>query len=69
MAKIKDSSVIDEVDHDGHGLVVTFRSGRVYRYPTAGAEHVEGFQKAESAGRYFNTVIRANHDHEANYAR
>lgn len=67
MPAISGSSAIEHVEHDGNGLVVTFTGGRSYRYPSAGPEHVDAFHDAESAGRYFNQVIRPNHDHEATY--
>lgn len=59
-----DSSAIEHVDHDGDALLITFRGGREYRYPTAGKEHVAGFVGAESAGRYFHEHIKPNHEHQ-----
>lgn len=61
------SSAIEHIDHDGHGLVVIFRGGRRYRYPTAGEEHVEQLAGAESPGRYFSEHIKPHHDHEVRY--
>lgn len=57
------SSAIEAVHHDGDALVVRFTGGREYRYPSAGAEHVDGFVGAASAGRYFNEQIRPHHEH------
>jgi hypothetical protein len=64
MGAITGSSAIEHVDHDGRALIVRFTTGREYRYPTAGPEHVDAFHAAESAGRYFNREIRPYHDHE-----
>ena len=57
------SSAIEHVDHDGSALIITFTGGREYRYPTAGAEHVDGMVRADSAGGYFNTKIKGVHAH------
>lgn len=58
------SSAIEHVDHDGSALIITFRGGRPYRYPTAGAEHVDAMSQADSAGQYFHAHIRPHHEHE-----
>lgn len=59
------STAIEHVDHDGEALLVTFRGGREYRYPSAGAEHVDGMAGAESAGRYFHEQIKPHYEHQA----
>lgn len=59
-----ESSAIEAVHHDGDALIVQFRGGRQYRYPSAGAEHLDGLIGAESPGRYFAEHIRPHHDHE-----
>lgn len=58
------SDAIEGVDHDGDALIIQFRGGRQYRYPTAGAEHADAIVSADSAGRYFHEHIRGMHDHE-----
>lgn len=61
MRKITGSSAIEAVHHDGKALIVRFASGHEARYPSAGAEHVDGMDRAESAGRYFHEHIRPHH--------
>jgi hypothetical protein len=58
-----DSSVIAFVGHDPdtNVLEVVFRSGRTYRYLDVPAREYEELLAADSAGRYFNEVIKPRH--------
>lgn len=55
------SSNIAAVGHDGEALLVQFRNGATYRYPTAEASHVEAMKSAESPGSYFHLHVKSKH--------
>lgn len=58
------SSNVAAVGHDGTALVVQFTNKTAYRYPTAGAEHLEAVLKAPSAGQYLRKTIIPHHKGE-----
>ena len=65
LTDITKSSNIAGSAHDGKALFVAFKGGvgkgpSVYRYDGAPAQHHDGIQSAESAGRYFQEHIRHN---------
>lgn len=56
-----DSSVIGAALYGGdvdHSLRIWFRSGKVYEYDNVSWDEWDGFQYAESQGKYFNKHIR-----------
>jgi hypothetical protein len=61
------STNIQEIDHDAGGLLVTFKNGRQYRYPTVdgdtyGALATEAVNPDGSVGKLFNRLIRGSHE-------
>ena len=66
--KVK-SSVIASVkyDDDRSVLEITFHTGRVYHYSNVPRGVYEELLTAESAGKYFNDVIRTGSDAELVY--
>ena len=63
------SSNVHSVGHDGDALLVRFRAiggapGALYRYPSAGAEHVEALLAAPSAGKYVHWMLKRAHPGE-----
>lgn len=67
--KAINSSAIASVGYDDerNALEIRFRTGRVYRYHQVPASVYEQLLVAESAGSYFNDVIRANYEGELVY--
>lgn len=62
MMKTVDSSAIEAVGHNGRALIVRFRGGREYSYPTAPAHLVDAIASADSPGTHFHkTVTLAGH--------
>src|SRR4051812_4657797 len=53
-----------EYDPQTAQLVVEFRNGSRYRYSGVPSDTVETLSKAESAGQYFNKVIKTAYLHE-----
>lgn len=54
------SRSIAAVGHDGAGLLVQFTSGALYRYPTAGREHMDALLAAPSAGKHMHGIKLAH---------
>lgn len=60
------SSHVAEVGHDGAALLIRYHGkngspGPLFRYPTAGPEHLEAFKKTDSPGRYFADRVKHFH--------
>lgn len=60
------STNLHSVGHDGDALYVRFKGaggtpGKLYRYPTAGAEHHAGLIAAASPGSYFADRVKHFH--------
>ena len=53
-----ESSVINGFAYTDQGLVIQFKSGGVYLYPTVTETTYKLFQKAESKGKFFTKHIR-----------
>lgn len=58
------SSNIQEVGHCGSALWVRFKNGGLYRYPSAGREHLDAMTKADSPGSYLHTLVKPHHKGE-----
>jgi lysyl-tRNA synthetase class 2 len=58
------STVIRRFDYDPaeQVLIVTFTTGRVYRYVAVPPDVAERFRGAFAKGRYFNARIRDNYE-------
>jgi hypothetical protein len=55
------SSNIAAVEKDGEDLLVTFRSGGMYRYQGA-AHHYDDLVRADSPGRYLHANIKGRYE-------
>lgn len=57
------SSAIQSSDYDtaSKRLSITFSSGKTYYYDGVSPETAQELNRAESAGRYFQTVIRPHY--------
>lgn len=60
--EVKTSSVITEMKYNDFSkdLLITFKTGRVYRYTNVEGKEWRDFRDSHSKGRYFNDYIR-NH--------
>lgn len=58
--KIHHSSTIDEVEHDGEKLIVTFKSGHSYAYDL-GPETVLDMAESSSPGRFHHQHLKGKH--------
>lgn len=61
------SSNIEEIEHDAGGLVVTFKNGRQYRYPSVDGDLFAALAEAcidpdASVGKTFNLLVRGTHE-------
>ena len=54
------SSAIKSVDTDNNDLLVTFKTGRTYRYAGAAGEY-SGLVTASSVGQHFNASIKGQY--------
>lgn len=63
------SSVIASAgyDEDRQVLEIKFRTGRIYHYRQVPRAVYETFMTADSAGKYFNDVIRTSYEGELVY--
>ena len=64
-----DSSVIASAAYDDDRMVleIKFRTGRVYHYRDVPRTVYDDLLSSESAGKYFNNVIRPRYDSELVY--
>ena len=64
-----DSSVIASAAYDDDRMVleIKFRTGRVYHYRDVPRTVYDELLSSESAGKYFNNVIRPRYDSELVY--
>lgn len=59
------SSSIDQVSDltdQGKGILIQFRNGKIYSVPEADETLLQAFLESESAGAFFNKVIRPNYE-------
>ena len=63
--KVKNSSQVDSFRYDPAAKVlsVTFKSGGEYHYSDVPQGVVDGFKKAESAGKYLASSIKGKFKH------
>lgn len=62
MTPLKSSAITSsEYNPVDKTLSVTFRSGDTYTYNGVPQKVAQGLTRAESAGKYFQTVIRGNY--------
>ena len=63
------SNYLHSVGHDGDALFIRFRDkggpGKLFRYPTAGADLHAALLAAPSPGRHFHAAIKGKHNAEA----
>lgn len=59
MVKLESSNLAG-VEMGANGLRVHFKNGTAYDYPEAGQSTMDALIAADSAGRYFASVIRPN---------
>lgn len=60
------SSVVNQYvyDPETHSLIITFVSGKVYRYKAVPKQIYVGMRGAVSKGRYFNSFIKDLYEFE-----
>ena len=59
-----ESSNIDMIGHDDNTLVIVYKSGSVYLFKDVPREIYDDFLKAESKGKFMNSVIKPNYKYE-----
>ena len=64
--RVENSSQIEEVGYDptSHTLEVMFKGNKIYHYFDVPTVTYEGLLAAVSAGKYFNTNVRAIYQFE-----
>lgn len=61
LAKFNSSTIIQSVYYqDNNFLYIFFKGGNVYSYQPISKELYDGFEKAESQGKYLNKNIKSN---------
>ena len=59
--ELKSSNILAVDLSPTDGVLVTFKSGATYKYPTAGRPEYEGMVLAPSPGKYFVSTIKPKH--------